>query len=213
MLHTQGLSYTYSGSVTFRFPDLICPAGEVRLITGASGAGKTTLLHLVAGLRRPDTGTIRIGEETISSLSDRQADLFRGAKIGMVFQRPHLVGSLRVGENLRLGPWLTHRPASVAAIQAALASVGLAHKDRAYPAALSQGEQQRVTIARALLTTPALVLADEPTASLDDDNTEVVAGLLARYAAEQQAAVVIVTHDARLKTRFPAHISLTAAAV
>jgi putative ABC transport system ATP-binding protein len=207
MLRTQGLTYAYGPERLFRFPDLHVRAGEPLLLLGPSGCGKTTLLHLLAGLLRPRSGEVWLEGTCFSALRGGARDRFRGQQIGIVFQRPHFVEALSVRDNLLLGPWLSGaRPPQP--LDEALASLGLEGMASRPPRRLSLGEQQRLGILRAVLQRPRLLLADEPTAHLDDANAAEVAGLLARSAAEAGAALLIVTHDARLAARFPNQLRL-----
>lgn len=192
-----------------RFPDLACGRSDRLLLLGSSGVGKTTLLHLLSGLLRPVGGEIEVEGTMISGLGDRALDQFRGERIGVVFQRAHFVQSLTVLENLALPLFLTGRRPDPARAVAMLEALGVGHKASARPRDLSVGEQQRASIARALVHRPAVVLADEPTSALDDESTEAVIGLLEAQAAEAGATLVIVTHDSRLKDRYPNRVELT----
>ncbi|WP_454489583.1 ABC transporter ATP-binding protein [Chitinophaga lutea] len=186
-----------------------CNAGEILLVTGRSGAGKTTLLHLLAGLLRPSRGTINVAGSPIQSLSAAAMDTFRGRHIGLIFQASHFVASLSLRDNLRLPGVMSQRPTTTMRIDELAGKLGITALLHKRPSQLSQGEQQRASIARALMPHPELVLADEPTASLDDHHCAAVAALLADQAREQQTALVIVTHDSRLKDIFPQQITLT----
>ncbi|KAA2244769.1 ATP-binding cassette domain-containing protein [Chitinophaga agrisoli] len=207
MLQTTGLEYQY-GKRKLRFPALYCGAGEVLLITGSSGAGKTTLLHLLAGLLLPQSGEVRIADTVTTRLPAAEMDRFRGAHTGIIYQQPHFIAALQVRDNLLLAGRLARKPVTPEAVNRITHALGIHHLLQQYPARLSQGEQQRVSIARALLPAPPLILADEPTASLDDHNCTAVAELLAEQAGEQQAALVIVTHDSRLKEVFANRIHI-----
>jgi ABC-type lipoprotein export system ATPase subunit len=209
MLHTKNLQFAYNQDLSFSFPDLNCRAGESLLITGRSGCGKTTLLHLLAGILHPAAGEIRIGDTLLSSLGSADADRFRGASIGLVYQRPHFIASLTVMDNLRLPAYLGHKPAKEKAIEVLAEHLGIGHTLRQLPDRLSVGEQQRASIARALVNHPGLILADEPTSALDDENCTSVIELLARQAAEHNAALVIVTHDSRLKSVIKNQVELS----
>ena len=199
MIRTQKLTFAYTAARPFVFPDLHCNPGEALLITGQSGCGKTTLLHLLAGILRAQAGSIQIGDTDLSSLTPTQADRFRGQNIGLIYQKPHFLAALTVQENLQLPPYFGRKPGTSKSIAALAEHLGISHTLQQHPARLSLGEQQRVSIARALVNHPKLILADEPTSALDDINCEAVIGLLTCQAREQEAALVIVTHDSRLK--------------
>ena len=203
MLYTRNLAYAYPNGRTLRFPDMECAEGNVLLITGGSGVGKTTLLHLLAGLLKPSGGEVQVAGTAIQSLKPAAMDAFRGKHIGIIYQQSHFIAALSVKENLLLAKKDNTR---LLEISEKLGIQPLLHKK---PAQLSQGEQQRASITRALIQSPQLLLADEPTASLDDDNCIAVAKLLAAQAAEQKAALLIVTHDNRLKQLFANHITLS----
>lgn len=209
MIQTNDLAYTYPGGREIRFPDLACRAGETLLITGPSGAGKTTLLHLLAGLIRPASGTVQVAGTDLGTISTRKMDAFRGNHIGIIFQRSHFISSLSVADNLALPLRLTGARVDNARLISLAGDLRINHLLHQLPARLSQGEQQRASIARAILQAPNVILADEPTASLDDANCESVARLLSEQAARHKAALLIVTHDNRLKSLYPQHIQLT----
>lgn len=209
MIYTKDLAYAHPNGRLLQFPDLACEGGNALLITGPSGAGKTTLLHLLAGLLRPSSGNVLVGGTSLPQLKLSAMDDFRGKNIGLVFQRSHFIASLSIQENLLLPAALVKAPPSrerMRQLADKLRIGALLHKK---PAQLSQGEQQRASIARALLQSPQVLLADEPTASLDDHNCEAVAQLLAEQAQQQNAALLIVTHDNRLKQIFKDHIQLS----
>lgn len=208
MLASKDLRFAYSPSVTFQFPDISATPGKPLLILGESGKGKTTLLHLLAGLLAPQKGQIVVGETDITRLATQELDIFRGAHIGLVFQQAHFVGGLSVLDNLRLAQYLARGATDADRGMNLLERLNLAEKARQKPSYLSQGQQQRVAIARALINDPVLILADEPTSSLDDTHCMQVADLLAEQAEAADASLVIVTHDQRLKDRFSYHISL-----
>lgn len=199
-IETQGLEFSYRGQPAMTFPDLHFSAADHWLITGQSGSGKTTLLHLLAGLLKPASGSIHIGQQDITKMKPRDLDRFRGQEIGIVFQTTHFVQALSVNENLALARFLAKKPADNTRIATLLDRLGLKGKGNKRPHQLSVGEQQRASIARAMVNQPALVLADEPTASLDDMNCTAMTDLLRQECSEAGSTLVIVTHDQRIKT-------------
>jgi len=209
MIATKDITFEYTAATGFHFPDLLCKAGEVLLITGNSGKGKTTLLHLLGGLLRPKSGALVVGETHIETLSDNKLDQFRGKNIGLILQQPHFVQALTVLDNVILASWLASGQKASAKAKALLEQLGLNDQIHKLPSQLSIGQQQRVSIARALINEPLLLLADEPTSSLDDDNAQIVADLLSGLSQTYKAALVIVTHDHRLKNRFSNQIHLS----
>jgi ABC-type lipoprotein export system ATPase subunit len=208
MLKTNQLSYSYDKNTTIRFPDINCQKDEHWLLLGQSGTGKTTLLHLLGGLRKTQNGSVTVTDQDLASLSSSQLDAFRGKNIGIVFQQSHFVASLTVEENLLLAQYLAGVTQDKKRIKTLLSKLNLGHKLNSKPKELSQGEQQRVAIARALVNSPKVILADEPTSALDDENCKEVVELLEAQAREQQAALLIVTHDQRLKDYFKNQIIL-----
>lgn len=202
MLHTSDLSFSYPGGKSFRFPNLSCGAGARLLILGESGKGKTTLLHLVAGILRPHSGVVTIAGQSTLAMRARALDRFRGQHVGIVFQTAHFVESLNVLDNLILPHYLTGRRLDRAYGREVLNRLGIGDKANRQPSSLSTGEQQRVAIARAVMNRPALILADEPTSALDDRHAAEVIALLEEQADSTGAALVIVTHDNRLKERY-----------
>ena len=199
MLQTQSLQFSYAPNRKFEFPDLACKPGEALLITGQSGCGKTTLLHLLAGILRPESGTIQVGTTQLNQLTATESDRFRGQRIGLVYQRAHFLAALTVMENLMLPAYFGQQPTTIKAIVELGEQLGIGHTLKQQPARLSIGEQQRASIARALINNPQLILADEPTSALDDINCDTVIHLLTAQARAHGAALAIVTHDGRLK--------------
>jgi ABC-type lipoprotein export system ATPase subunit len=208
-MKTTNLSFSYNNQTIFDFPNLVCNASETLLITGNSGKGKTTLLHILAGLLRPKTGEILINEINICNLSDKKLDAFRGKNIGLILQQSHFIASLNVLENVVLASWLATGKKATDKAKKLLVELDLQNQLHKLPSQLSIGQQQRVSIARALINEPKLLLADEPTSSLDDENARIVAHLLQKLALQYNAALVIVTHDQRLKEKFANQINLT----
>jgi putative ABC transport system ATP-binding protein len=206
LLEASLLQYAHPGQGVISFPDLKVDAGEALLILGKSGSGKTTLLNLLAGLLSPAKGEVTLDGVKLSSLSGQKLDLFRGKNIGIVFQKPHLIAALPVRQNLELAHYFSKKEGLQ--LDRLLDELGISHKAKSSVLTLSEGEAQRVSIARALATSPKLILADEPTSSLDDENTEKVIQLLKQQAAKIGAALVIVTHDQRVKNHIPHFIEV-----
>ncbi len=209
MLKTHQLTFSYDRQNQFEFPDINCQRGETWLLLGQSGSGKTTMLHLLAGMLRPKEGTIEINETNLSKLSASQLDRFRGNHLGIIFQKPHFLQALTVGENLGLAQKLAGQPVDNQQIKSLLERLNIGAKINQKPNRLSQGEQQRASIARAIINQPDLILADEPTSALDDTNTSEVLSLLEEQAKELNAALLIVTHDGRLKQFVDKQIELS----
>jgi putative ABC transport system ATP-binding protein len=185
-------------------------AGEHWLVLGASGSGKTTLLHLAAGLLRPTEGRVEAGGQALDGLQGHALDLWRGRTVGIVPQKLHLVASLNVLQNLLLAPYLAGLPSGDARAMGLLESLSLRDKARARPHELSHGQAQRVAIARAVMNRPKLLLADEPTANLDDAHCAQALDLLEQQAADCGATLIIATHDQRTKARFGKRLELAA---
>lgn len=208
VLATDNLQYAY-GSHTLQFPDLQLHSGETCALLGPSGCGKTTFLHLLAGLLTPKIGSVEINAQIISALSQRKRDQLRGREIGIVLQQLRLIKALSVVDNLLLAQRLAGLPTALEPARQLLAELDLLAMANCRPAELSQGQVQRVAIARALINQPAIVLADEPTSSLDDANAASVLRLLSTMAVEHHAALVIVTHDSRLRGHLDQEVHLS----
>jgi len=202
MIAVSNLEHRYDANRVLSLAQWRAEPGSRWLILGPSGCGKTTLLHILAGLVRPTGGEVNVFDANLSSLKGRQLDAWRGANVGIVLQALHLIPHLSVHDNLRLAQHLARAPQRDAAIAEALAALGVADKASRRPHELSQGEQQRVAIARAVVNGPKLLLADEPTASLDDASAERSVALLLETAARSGATLVVATHDARVKPHF-----------
>jgi putative ABC transport system ATP-binding protein len=208
MISTKNLLFSYTKDQDFIFPDLYCEAGSTLLITGDSGKGKTTYLHLLAGLLQPKSGEIIIDNTDLVSLSEKKTDRYRGKNIGVVFQKSYFIAALTVLENLQMASWLATGKKHTKRAKRLLEQLGIENQASKLPSQLSIGQQQRVSIARALMNEPKVLLADEPTSSLDDKNAEKVIDLLTSLSKEYKSALLIVTHDSRIKERFINKITL-----
>jgi putative ABC transport system ATP-binding protein len=190
--------------------------GEAWLLSGQSGSGKSTVLHLLAGLLVATHGLVRVAGTELASLSEGARDRWRGRTVGLVPQRLHLVGPLSVRDNLRLAQALPGLPVDDARIASLCEAVGVADLLHRYPRELSQGQAQRVAVARAVVNRPRLLLADEPTANLDDAHAAQALELLRAQAIEAGATLVVASHDHRVKPLLPLayalHAGLAAAA-
>lgn len=210
MFRLHALRYRYDQTAELSFPDWSLPQGEQAVLRGPSGSGKSTLLSLLAGLLQPQQGEIWLAEQALAALPPAQRDAWRGRHIGFIPQRAHLLASLNVLENLQLAQYLARLPQDAAQCQRVLASLGLSELAGRRPQQLSQGQAQRVAIARALLNQPKLLLADEPSASLDDANTAAVLDLLQGAAQQAGATLLVASHDARVHARFDRQFLLEA---
>ena len=208
MIKTQNVTFSYSAQQNFHFPDMECADGQTLLITGNSGTGKTTLLHLLGGLLQPEKGEILINNQNIQALTASKQDAFRGQSVGMIIQKSFFIESLSVLDNVLLASWIAKGVKAKEKAWSILDNLGLKDHVNKLPHQLSIGQQQRVNIARALINNPSVILADEPTSSLDDENALIVARLLSDLAKEYQSSLIIVTHDQRLKTLFNHQITL-----
>ena len=207
MIKTKGVEFNYDNQVFFKFQDIDLKSSENLLIIGSSGIGKTTLLHLLAGLLESSSGSIKLFEKELSDLSSHQLDKFRKNNIGIVFQRPHFVNSLTVKENLQLAQYIANKKDNNR-IENILINLNIFDKSDKKTNQLSQGEKQRASIALAIVNSPKLILADEPTSSLDDINCDNVIELLKKQATDFGAQLIVITHDNRLKKHFKNSIEL-----
>lgn len=183
--------------------DLEIPEGEFLALMGPSGSGKSTLLNLIGGLDRPSQGSVEVGGEQVESLSNRRLAAWRARHVGLVFQFYNLMPVLTAQKNVELPLLLTHLSRSERKKRAAIALdiVGLSHRKNHFPRTLSGGEQQRVGIARAIVTDPTLLLCDEPTGDLDRRSGDEILDLLQALNREQGKTIVMVTHDIHAAAR------------
>lgn len=177
--------------------DLAVPEGQFLALMGPSGSGKSTLLHVIGGLDRPDSGRCRVADAEVSSMSERDLARFRAANVGFVFQSFNLLPVLTAYENVELPLRLLSLTPERrrAQVQATLDVVGLADRADHLPSQLSGGQEQRVAVARALVTDPKILIADEPTGDLDEESSAELADILHRLSSEQGKTIIMVTHD------------------
>ena len=207
MIITKEVEFNYDNQIFFKFQDIDLKSNENLLIIGNSGVGKTTLMHLLAGLLKSNSGSIKLFDKELSQLSSHQLDRFRKNNIGIVFQKPHFVNSLTVKENLQLAQYIANKNDNNR-IESILKNLNIFDKSNKKTNQLSQGEKQRASIALAIVNSPKLILADEPTSSLDDTNCSKVIKLLKKQATDFGAQLIVITHDSRLKEHFKKSIEL-----
>lgn len=196
-LELRDVEYTYRRNVALRGVTLAIAPGEVVAITGASGGGKSTLLHCAAGILQPDSGTVTVDGQDLSALTEEERTKYRRSRIGVVLQFGQLVPDLSLADNVALPLLLDGHGRQAARVTALewLEQVGVADEAEATPAELSGGQTQRAAVARALITGPAVVLADEPTGSLDSRAGQELLDVLLKATRDRGAALVMVTHD------------------
>lgn len=198
MIHSTGLQFAYQTGATLAFPDVDVPQGGMMLLGGPSGSGKSTWLALAAGLVAPSGGSLQVAGQMLGALGSLKTDAWRAQSIGFLPQKLHLSAALTVHHNLALAFWAAGVVQDNARIHAALDVLGVADLAQRLPSQLSGGQAQRVALARAVLMRPRVLLADEPTASLDDQNAADAVQLLWTTAQSLGATLVIATHDARV---------------
>jgi ABC-type lipoprotein export system ATPase subunit len=196
------IKHSFNGSKTIVFPALSLREGERLLITGNSGSGKTTLLHIAAGLLKPTQGSVRFQNEDLYALKEEKIDRIRGKNFGIIFQKNHLLKNLNVSENLLAAMYFAgNKPDKNKALEL-LKSLGLEEEAEKMPYMLSEGQAQRASVARAVINDPKIIFADEPTSGLDDKNADAVANLLLASTQRLNAALLVSSHDLRLKKHF-----------
>lgn len=202
MIQTQGLAYHYASGPRLHFSDVHVSQGQTLLLRGDSGAGKSTWLALVAGLRSPTQGEVTVAGQALHALPHAARDGWRARHLGFLPQKLHLSDALSVAHNLGLAFFAAGLPRDDAAIHTALAVLGVAELAGRRPGQLSGGQAQRVALARTVLLKPRVILADEPTASLDDGAAAAALQLLREAAGRCGATLVIATHDRRVEQAF-----------
>ena len=198
MIRTRGLGYLHAGSASLSFDDIDVAQGGVLLLRGASGSGKSTWLSLAAALLAPSSGEIQVADQPLATLSQSAGDAWRARTVGFLPQKLHLSAALTVHGNLAMAQWAAGRAQDDASIHQALQLLGVQDFALRKPAQLSGGQAQRVALARAVLLKPKVILADEPTASLDDESAAAALDLLLGAADANGATLVIATHDGRV---------------
>jgi putative ABC transport system ATP-binding protein len=199
LIEISGLTKTLHGGghkvEVLKLIGLKIPSGQFIAITGHSGSGKTTLLSLIAGLDIPSSGTIKIDGQDITKLNEDELALLRGKRFGFIFQNFHLIPTLTALENVVLSAELNNTPGAKKKSEDLLGMVGLGNRKHHYPAQLSGGEQQRLSLARAFVNEPNIILADEPTGNLDSKNSNRIIELIQELHRVKQATVILVTHE------------------
>jgi len=203
VIQTRELRFAYAGHAPLRFGDVAVPQGSTLLLRGVSGSGKSTWLALAAGLLTPTAGEVVVAGQSVGALPPGQRDRWRARHVGFLPQKLHLSGALTVHDNLALAYFAAGVPVDGEAIRRSLASLDLSALAQRRPHQLSGGQAQRVALARAVLMQPWVMLADEPTASLDDAACEMALALLTQAAQASGATLVIATHDARVRQALP----------
>jgi putative ABC transport system ATP-binding protein len=200
MIQTQGLCFQYAMGPALVFADVLVPQASVLLLSGPSGSGKSTWLALVAGLVAPSSGHLTVANQDLRALNKIASDAWRAKAIGFLPQKLHLSAALTVQQNMALAYWASGNAENPQRIAETLAALNVLELTDRLPAQLSGGQAQRVALARALLLKPQVILADEPTASLDDDAALDAVRLLLTQARLHAATLVIASHDARVAT-------------
>ena len=208
MIATRGLRYAYPRGPDLAFADVELPQGGTLVVRGPSGAGKSTWLALIAGLLQPSAGQATVAGAEVSAMTGRRRDAWRGRHLGFLPQKLHLSDALTVTGNLELAFFAAGLPVDRQALHDALAALGVADLASRRPSQLSGGQAQRVALARAVLLRPQVLVADEPTASLDDEAAAAAIASLRDCAARCGASLVVATHDARVRDALPDAMSL-----
>ena len=198
MIDAKDVQFAYGGGARLQFPDVYLPQGGVLLLSGPSGSGKSTWLALLAGLVAPSAGSLEVSGQLLGVMGSLKTDAWRAQTIGFLPQKLYLSAALTVQENLALAFWAVGRAQDGARIAAALDGLGVGDLAQRLPAQLSGGQAQRVALARAVLMQPRVLLADEPTASLDDAAAKDAVNVLWASAHRLGASLVLATHDSRV---------------
>ncbi len=206
--HSSTDIFVFTRETIPRFPTCIVLTGKRCSSSVAQEPVKPRFLHLLALLLKPETGSVTINDTDLTKLSPAETAAFRAQHVGIIYQKPHFVSSLSVMDNLLMANYLASKPQDKARARQLAEQLGFAEHLSKKTSQLSLGEQQRVSIARAMMNQPNMILADEPTSSLDDVNTEKVIALLRQQSEQIGASLVVVTHDQRLKDAFANRVEL-----
>jgi putative ABC transport system ATP-binding protein len=198
MIDAKYVQFAYGGGARLQFPDVYLPQGGVLLLSGPSGSGKSTWLALLAGLVAPSAGSLEVSGQLLGVMGSLKTDAWRAQTIGFLPQKLHLSAALTVRENLALAFWAAGRVEDEARMDTALDDLGVGDLAQRLPGQLSGGQAQRVALARAVLMQPRVLLADEPTASLDDAAAQDALNVLWACAQRLGASLVLATHDTRV---------------
>ena len=207
-IRVTDLAYAYDGDLAVKVDAFTLDAGASCAVLGPSGCGKSTFVHLLAGLLTPQQGAIHVLGEELAAMTESERDRFRGHSIGFVFQQFHLLPALSVTDNLLLAQKLSGNRGPLPAIPELLESLGLGALAKRKPRELSHGQAQRVAIARSVCHQPKLVIADEPTSALDDKHAHDALSLLKQVTQSQGAALLVVTHDQRVRGQVESEFAL-----
>ncbi|MEL7447647.1 MAG: ATP-binding cassette domain-containing protein [Pseudomonadota bacterium] len=210
-IDVSDLTFSYADKTILNIPQFTLDRASSVAVIGPSGCGKTTFLHLLAGLIRPNAGRIEVLGQRLDELKAASLDRFRGRHIGLVFQRLHLLPALNVRDNVLLAQRLSGSGGDAGRVAALFDQLELSGLEHRMPSMLSQGQAQRVAIARALVHGPELIMADEPTSALDDGHAERALALLQSSARSVGAALLVVTHDQRVRGRLDGELDLEVA--
>ncbi len=203
MIQIRNLHHQYKNSKSIIYPDFNLQTGEILVLKGDSGTGKSTLLYILAGILAPSSGNILINEHNLYAQTESQRDIFRSKNIGVIFQQLYLIPYLTVYQNIKLALDLAGNKVADEEIFEILKALHIQDFISNKASTLSHGMQQRVAIARAIINKPTWILADEPTSSLDDKNTESVCKLFQEINQKYKIGFIIASHDSRLKSYFP----------
>jgi lipoprotein-releasing system ATP-binding protein len=207
MILIENLHYKHLGAeFPIHYPNMHASVESPLLITGKSGCGKSTLLHIITGLLRQYNGSVVINNTNIALLSNKQLDAFRGSNIGIIFQQHFFIQSLTVKDNIAIAACT--KPLNLNFLMQLATTLGIENLLKKFTHQLSIGEQQRVAIAKALINKPSIIIADEPTSSLDNENATRVIELLLQQAKDNNACIIVVTHDDRIKHLFTNSINI-----